>query len=159
MRLLLGSSNLGSVRVRRRFTHRLVISATALWFGCSSGSCTSAFLPPSLVSCHRRRLFAISSIIPPRIIKDPTNTIMSPPEEAPKSSTAVGATTASSSTSAAAEVVVVDGSTNSKPMPSFYQRKLPESCISFASKAGKKIFASALSHHGLKSFFPLIQQL
>ena len=48
-----------------------------------------------------------------------------------------------------------------KPMvaASFYQRKLPESCVAFASKAGKKIFASALANSGLKSFFPLIQQL
>lgn len=48
-----------------------------------------------------------------------------------------------------------------KPMtpPSFYQRKLPETCVAFASKAGKKIFSSALANNGLKSFFPLIQQL
>jgi hypothetical protein len=46
-----------------------------------------------------------------------------------------------------------------KPMPSFYQRKLPDTCVAFSSKVGKKIFASALAHNGLKSFFPLIQQL
>jgi len=42
---------------------------------------------------------------------------------------------------------------------SFYQRKLPEeTCTPFASKQGKRIFASALATSGLKSFFSLIQQ-
>jgi len=48
--------------------------------------------------------------------------------------------------------------TAAKAKPSFYQRKLPDSCIAFSSKLGKKIFASSLSNGGLKSFFPLIQQ-
>lgn len=46
----------------------------------------------------------------------------------------------------------------SKPQPSFYKRRLPSSCIAFSSRPGKEIFASALSHSGLKSFFALIQQ-
>lgn len=43
--------------------------------------------------------------------------------------------------------------------PSFYKRLLPETCVAFASQKGKKIFASAMANGGLKSFFPLIQQL
>lgn len=42
---------------------------------------------------------------------------------------------------------------------SFYKRALPETCIAFASRQGKKLFASAMANGGLKSFFPLIQQL
>jgi hypothetical protein len=63
------------------------------------------------------------------------------------------------------ENIVVNGNTNNmqattaNPIPSFYQRKLPDTCVAFSSKVGKKIFASALAHNGLKSFFPLIQQL
>jgi len=41
---------------------------------------------------------------------------------------------------------------------SFYQRKLPETCVAFASPEGKKIFKSALQHDGLKSFYNLIEQ-
>jgi len=43
-------------------------------------------------------------------------------------------------------------------MPSFYQRKLPETCVAFASREGKKIFKSALENNGLKSFYNLIEQ-
>jgi len=45
-----------------------------------------------------------------------------------------------------------------KPVSSFYQRKLPETCVAFASTEGKKIFKSALVHNGLKSFYNLIEQ-
>jgi len=45
-----------------------------------------------------------------------------------------------------------------RQQPSFYQRKLPETCVAFASFEGKKIFKSALEHHGLKSFYNLIEQ-
>jgi glutathione gamma-glutamylcysteinyltransferase len=41
---------------------------------------------------------------------------------------------------------------------SFYKRELPDSCIAFQSRKGKKIFASALMNNGLKSFYALIQQ-
>ena len=41
----------------------------------------------------------------------------------------------------------------------FYKRTLPDTCIGLSSKEGKKIFASALATNGLKSFFPLIEQL
>lgn len=45
------------------------------------------------------------------------------------------------------------------PKMSFYKRALPETCIAFASRKGKQIFSSAMANSGLKSFFPLIQQL
>lgn len=41
---------------------------------------------------------------------------------------------------------------------SFYQRKLPDTCVAFASPEGKQIFTSALVHKGLKSFYNLIEQ-
>ena len=47
----------------------------------------------------------------------------------------------------------------SKPKMSFYKRPLPESCVALSSNRGKQIFASALTNAGLKSFFPLIEQL
>lgn len=54
-------------------------------------------------------------------------------------------------------------STSSRSPPnspkSFYKRPLPDSCIALSSKKGKQIFASALANHGLKSFFPLMEQL
>ena len=43
-------------------------------------------------------------------------------------------------------------------MPSFYQRKLPETCVAFASRKGKKMFKNALENNGLKSFYNLIEQ-
>ncbi|OEU16863.1 phytochelatin synthase [Fragilariopsis cylindrus CCMP1102] len=43
-------------------------------------------------------------------------------------------------------------------IPSFYQRKLPETCIAFASREGKNIFKSSLEKDGLKSFYNLIEQ-
>jgi len=43
-------------------------------------------------------------------------------------------------------------------MPSFYQRKLPETCVAFASRQGKKIFKSALESNGMKCFYNLIEQ-
>ncbi|CAJ1942960.1 unnamed protein product [Cylindrotheca closterium] len=45
-----------------------------------------------------------------------------------------------------------------KPPPSLYKRVLPDSCTAFSSSSGKRIFASALAHNGLKSFYSLIQQ-
>jgi glutathione gamma-glutamylcysteinyltransferase len=43
--------------------------------------------------------------------------------------------------------------------PSFYQRELPaDTCVAFSSRQGKRIFASAMQHGGLKCFFALIQQ-
>ncbi len=45
-----------------------------------------------------------------------------------------------------------------KPRPSFYQRKLPDTCVAFASSEGKKIFKSALVNNGLRSFYNLIEQ-
>lgn len=47
---------------------------------------------------------------------------------------------------------------SSEPKPSFYQRKLPDTCVAFASSEGKKIFKSALVNNGLKSFYNLIEQ-
>lgn len=47
---------------------------------------------------------------------------------------------------------------SAEPRPSFYQRKLPDTCVAFASSEGKKIFKSALQHNGLKSFYNLIEQ-
>jgi hypothetical protein len=47
-----------------------------------------------------------------------------------------------------------------EPSPrSFYKRTLPESCVALSSKRGKEVFASSLANAGLKSFFPLIEQL
>ena len=41
----------------------------------------------------------------------------------------------------------------------FYRRALPsDTCIALSSKAGKNRFQSAMNHHGLKSFFPLMEQ-
>ena len=45
-----------------------------------------------------------------------------------------------------------------KEMPSYYQRKLPATCVPFTSPEGKKIFKSALQNNGLKSFYNLIEQ-
>mmetsp|Transcript_17505 Transcript_17505/g.35988 ORF Transcript_17505/g.35988 Transcript_17505/m.35988 type:complete len:471 (+) Transcript_17505:492-1904(+) len=45
-----------------------------------------------------------------------------------------------------------------QPARSFYQRKLPDTCVAFASREGKKIFRSALENDGLKSFYNLIEQ-
>ena len=44
------------------------------------------------------------------------------------------------------------------PSKTFYKRVLPSSCTAFSSKRGKNIFASALHHGGLKSFFALMEQ-
>jgi glutathione gamma-glutamylcysteinyltransferase len=48
------------------------------------------------------------------------------------------------------------------PKPSFtrtfYQRPLPDSCIAFTTPQGRALFASAMQHQGLKSFYHLIQQ-
>jgi glutathione gamma-glutamylcysteinyltransferase len=53
---------------------------------------------------------------------------------------------------------ITEAVTNGAP-PSFYQRALPaETCVAFSSREGKRIFASAMRHGGLKSFFALIQQ-
>jgi glutathione gamma-glutamylcysteinyltransferase len=48
--------------------------------------------------------------------------------------------------------------TTTKPSMSFYQRKLPDTCVAFASRHGKRIFRSALLQNGLKSFYSLIEQ-
>jgi hypothetical protein len=42
--------------------------------------------------------------------------------------------------------------------PSFYKRKLPDSCIAFQSTAGRMIFESALKGPHMASFFPLSMQ-
>jgi len=42
--------------------------------------------------------------------------------------------------------------------PSFYKRSLPDQCTAFSSRQGKALFASALQHHGLRSFFCLMEQ-
>ncbi|KAA1088375.1 hypothetical protein PGT21_004160 [Puccinia graminis f. sp. tritici] len=47
----------------------------------------------------------------------------------------------------------------SNPARSFYQRQLPESCLSFTSDRGKALFRSALADGHLESFFPLASQL
>lgn len=44
------------------------------------------------------------------------------------------------------------------PLVTFYRRPLPSSCTALSSKEGRKHFESALLHHGLKSFFPLMEQ-
>lgn len=51
-----------------------------------------------------------------------------------------------------------NSTTTTNQMASFYQRRLPETCVAFASKQGKDIFRSALLHGGLKSFYNLIEQ-
>ncbi|KNZ60173.1 hypothetical protein VP01_15g7 [Puccinia sorghi] len=48
---------------------------------------------------------------------------------------------------------------NNVPARSFYQRQLPESCLSFTSERGKALFRSALADGHLESFFPLASQL
>jgi len=48
---------------------------------------------------------------------------------------------------------------NNIPTRSFYQRQLPESCLSFTSERGKALFRSALADGHLESFFPLASQL
>jgi len=61
---------------------------------------------------------------------------------------------------AGAAVTTSTSTSTSNPagIPSFYQRKLPETCVAFASPGGKKIFRSALQRGGLKSFYNLIEQ-
>ncbi|KAL8291718.1 hypothetical protein RQP46_001976 [Phenoliferia psychrophenolica] len=44
------------------------------------------------------------------------------------------------------------------PSPSFYKRKLPESCIPFASTKGKALFKTALLEGNLEGYFPLASQ-
>ncbi|KNE96553.1 hypothetical protein PSTG_10112 [Puccinia striiformis f. sp. tritici PST-78] len=48
---------------------------------------------------------------------------------------------------------------DTNPTGSFYQRQLPESCLSFTSDRGKALFRSALADGHLESFFPLASQL
>ena len=63
-----------------------------------------------------------------------------------------------SSSSIATTATSASTSTSPSTMPSFYQRKLPDTCVAFASPEGKKIFRSALRRGGLKSFYNLIEQ-
>ena len=46
-----------------------------------------------------------------------------------------------------------------KMMKTFYRRTLPSTAISFSSREGKAIFASAMASGGTNSFFSLIEQL
>mmetsp|Transcript_14114 Transcript_14114/g.30266 ORF Transcript_14114/g.30266 Transcript_14114/m.30266 type:complete len:452 (+) Transcript_14114:162-1517(+) len=45
-----------------------------------------------------------------------------------------------------------------KPKRTFYRRPLPEICTALSSPEGRAIFSSAHASHGLKSFFPLMEQ-
>lgn len=45
------------------------------------------------------------------------------------------------------------------PGATFYRRPLPETAVSFSSRAGRAVFASALRRGGAHAFFPLIEQL
>jgi glutathione gamma-glutamylcysteinyltransferase len=47
---------------------------------------------------------------------------------------------------------------SSKVLTTFYRRSLPETCIAFSSRAGRKCFESAMRYGGLKSFFNLMEQ-
>jgi glutathione gamma-glutamylcysteinyltransferase len=58
--------------------------------------------------------------------------------------------------SCAAAAVPKGGS--SRPQQTFYQRALPESCVAFSSRRGRRSFESAMRHRGLKSFFHLMEQ-
>jgi Phytochelatin synthase len=44
------------------------------------------------------------------------------------------------------------------PAKTFYRRSLPDTCIAFSSKLGRKYFESAMRHRGLKSYFHLMEQ-
>lgn len=46
-----------------------------------------------------------------------------------------------------------------RPESTFYRRELPESCVPFSSPNGREIFKSAVQNNGLKSFYPLVEQL
>jgi glutathione gamma-glutamylcysteinyltransferase len=46
---------------------------------------------------------------------------------------------------------------SSKPLPSFYKRPLPASCISFDSPEGKNLFKAALLEGFLEGYFKLSQ--
>jgi Phytochelatin synthase len=47
---------------------------------------------------------------------------------------------------------------SSTPKTTFYRRSLPDTCIAFSSKQGRKFFESAMKNHGLKSYFHLMEQ-
>ncbi|KAM0746898.1 Phytochelatin-domain-containing protein [Meredithblackwellia eburnea MCA 4105] len=44
------------------------------------------------------------------------------------------------------------------PSPSFYKRKLPQSCTAYASPQGKQLFKTALLEGNLEGYFPLSSQ-
>ena len=48
--------------------------------------------------------------------------------------------------------------TGSVPKNTFYRRSLPDTCVAFSSKLGRKNFESAMRHRGLKSYFHLMEQ-
>jgi glutathione gamma-glutamylcysteinyltransferase len=73
----------------------------------------------------------------------------------PSGGTTITNTLLTAPTTAAASVSTTP---TAKKMASYYQRRLPETCVAFASKDGKEIFRSALLHGGLKSFYNLIEQ-
>jgi hypothetical protein len=51
-----------------------------------------------------------------------------------------------------------DAMTRSVPKSTFYRRSLPDTCVAFSSKLGRKYFESAMRHGGLKSYFHLMEQ-
>lgn len=73
-----------------------------------------------------------------------------------------GTNSAFSPLTATSDVVVTSVSNGTaspmKPIPSFYRRPLPESCVALSSRRGRQYFASAMTCKGLKSFFPLMEQ-
>lgn len=71
--------------------------------------------------------------------------------------------TATSPASAAAAAAAVEALPVPTPaaepvVPSFYRRPLPSTCVALSSRAGRRLFQSALDGRGLKSFFRLIEQ-
>lgn len=44
------------------------------------------------------------------------------------------------------------------PQRTFYRRQLPDTCTAFSSPQGRAMFASALQHKGLRSFFHVMEQ-
>jgi Phytochelatin synthase len=46
----------------------------------------------------------------------------------------------------------------SPPKTTFYRRSLPDTCVAFSSPQGRKYFASAMRHRGLKSYYHLMEQ-
>ena len=57
-----------------------------------------------------------------------------------------------------ATTIPIDAMTRNIPKNTFYRRSLPDTCVAFSSKLGRKYFESAMRHRGLKSYFHLMEQ-